>query len=136
MSSPALLPRPDQIAELTRGLELPLAAISEDYLQIIAEGIIQAFNDIRASAPTPATCGDEAEVTALLVARLNRMIEEDVLWRQLVTCVMRGTESVSYDGTHLEKRPDLSILLSGRALRFPLIARTLVTPDRSAAMAA
>jgi hypothetical protein len=97
MSSPALLPRPDQIAELTRGLDLPLAAISEDYLQIIAEGVIQAFNDIRASAPTPVTTGDEAEVTALLVARLNRMIEEDVVWRQLVTCVVRGAESVSYD---------------------------------------
>jgi hypothetical protein len=118
MSSPALLPRPDQIAELTRGLDLPLAAISEDYLQIIAEGVIQAFNDIRASAPTPVTTGDEAEVTALLVARLNRMIEEDVVWRQLVTCVVRGAESVSYDGAHLEKRPDLSIV--ARRLRSPV----------------
>jgi hypothetical protein len=129
MSSPALLPRPDQIAELTRGLDLPLAAIAEDYLQIIAEGVIQAFNDIRTSAPTSVTTGNEAEVTALLVARLNRMIEEDVVWRQLVTCVVRGAESVSYDGAHLEKRPDLSILLSGRALRFPLIAEAKIIDE-------
>jgi hypothetical protein len=122
MSSSVLSPRPDQIAELTRGLDLPLAALDEVYLQIIAEGVGQAFQDIRTSAPTSVSTGDEAEVTTLLVARLNRMIEEDTVWRQLVTCVVRGAESLSYDGAHLEKRPDLSILLSGRALRFPLIA--------------
>jgi hypothetical protein len=126
MSSSALSPRPDQVAELTRGLDLPLAAIDEVYLQIIAEGVVQAFQDIRASALTSVTTGDEAEVTALLVARLNRMIEEDTVWRQLVTCVVRGAESLSYDGAHLEKRPDLSILLSGRALRFPLIAEAKI----------
>lgn len=126
MNSSALSPRPDQVAELTRGLELPLAAVDDVYLQIIAEGVIQAFQDVRTSAPTPVTTGDEAEVTALLVARLNRMIEEDTVWRQLVTCVVRGAESLSYDGSHLEKRPDLSILLSGRALRFPLIAEAKI----------
>lgn len=126
MSSSALLPRPDQIAELTRGLDLPLAAIEEVYLQIITEGVVNAFQDIRASAFTSVTTGDEAEVTALLVTQLNRMIEEDTVWRQLVTCVVRGAESLSYNGEHLEKRPDLSIFLSGRALRFPLIAEAKI----------
>lgn len=126
MSSSVLSPRPDQIAELTRGLDLPLAAIDEVYLQIIAECVVQAFRDVRASAATSVTTGDEAEVTALLVARLNRMSEEDTIWRQLVACVVRGAESLSYNGAHLEKRPDLSILLSGRALRFPLIAEAKI----------
>lgn len=126
MSSSPLSPRPDQIAELTRGLDLPLAAIDDIYLRIIAEGVVQAFKGIRASAPTPVTTGEEAEVTALLVSRLNRMIDEDRVWRQLVTCVVRGAESLSYNGAHLEKRPDLSILLSGRALRFPLIAEAKI----------
>jgi hypothetical protein len=126
MSSPALSPRPDQIAELTRGLDLPLAAIDDIYLRIIAEGVWQAFENIRASAPTTVATGDEAEVTALLEARLNRMIEEDKLWRQLVASVVRGKESLSFDGSHLEKRPDLSIHLSARALRFPLIAEAKI----------
>ena len=43
MSSPALLPRPDQIAELTCNLDLPLAAIDDVYLHIIAEGVVEAF---------------------------------------------------------------------------------------------
>ena len=102
MSSSALSPRPDQIAELTRGLALPLPAIDGVYLQLIAEGIVQAFQDIGASQTSTVATGDEAEVTALLVARLNRMIEEDQIWRQLVSSVVRGAESLNYNGAHLE----------------------------------
>ena len=40
--------------------------------------------------------------------------------------VGRGTESISFDGSHLEKRPDLSIVLSGRERRFPLVAEAKV----------
>ena len=126
MSSSALSPRRDQIAELTRGLALPLPAIDETYLQIIAEGIVHAFQDVRASQASTVATGDEAEVTSLLVARLNHMIEDDQIWGQLVSSVVRGAESLNYNGAHLEKRPDLSIHLSGRAIRFPLIAEAKI----------
>lgn len=126
MGPPALLPRPDQIAELTRGLNLPLEEIDEVYLHIIADGVAQAFVDIRDSTPIAVATGSEAEVTALLEARLNRMIEDDVVWRQLVAAVVRGKESLSFDGAHLEKRPDLSIHLTARAIRFPLIVEAKV----------
>lgn len=126
MSSPALVPRPDQIAELTRGLDLPLTAIDDIHLYIIADGVAQAFDNIRHSAPGTVATGDEAEVTALLEARLNAMIEDDPLWRQLVASVVRGKESLSYDGSHLEKRPDLSIHLTARSRRFPLIAEAKI----------
>ena len=75
MTSVVLLPRPDQIAELTRGLDLPLPAIDDVYLNIIADYLAQAFKDIRQSALHTILTGSEAEVTALLEARLNRMIE-------------------------------------------------------------
>lgn len=124
--SSALAPRPDQIAELTRGLDLPLAAIDDVHLQILAEGVTQAFNYIRLDMPSTVASGDEAELTALIEARLNAMIDEDPLWRQLVACVVRGKESLSFDGTHLEKRPDLSIHLTERSRRFPLIAEAKI----------
>ena len=63
--------------------------------------------------------GSEAEVTALMESRLNMMIEQDTFWRQLVFCVARGKESLSFDGSHLEKCPDLSIFLSNRTLQSP-----------------
>lgn len=126
MRRAAIRPRPDQVAELTRGLRLPLPEVSRDHLEIIAEALLRAFGDIRAASPATVASGTEAEVTALMQARLNGMIELDPLWRNLVVCVVRGTESLSYDGSHLEKRPDLSIYLSEWNRRFPLIVEAKI----------
>lgn len=124
--SSALSPRPDQIAELTRGLDLPLRAIDDIHLEVIAHGVAQAFAEVRSVAPVVIGAGDEAEITALLQARLNARIEHDPLWGQLVASVVRGAESLSFDGAHLEKRPDLSIHLTARSQRFPLIAEAKI----------
>lgn len=126
MRATSIRPRPDQIAELTRGLQLPLPEVSTVHLDIIAEGLLQAFGDILAQAPVAVASGSEAEVTALLEARLNAMIEAEPLWGQLVLCVARGKESLSFDGSHLEKRPDLSIYLSNRNRSFPLVAEAKI----------
>tara|TARA_B100000965_G_scaffold403649_1_gene432341 strand:- start:979 stop:1692 length:714 start_codon:yes stop_codon:yes gene_type:complete len=126
MSLPAIRPRPDQIAELTRGLDLPLPEIATIHLEIIAEGLHRAFSEIRASSPATVMLGSEAEITALLEARLNSIIDEDPLLRQLVLCAVRGKESVSYDGSHLEKRPDLSIYLSSKRRGFPLVVEAKI----------
>ena len=124
MTDPAVRPRPDHVAELTRGLRLPLAAIADDHLEILAEGLRRAFDDVRVHAA--AATGTEPEVNALMHARLNRLIDEDPLWQQLVLWVGRGTESISFDGSHLEKRPDLSIVLSHAERRFPLVAEAKI----------
>ena len=126
MSGPVGRPRPDQVAELTRGLRLPVEAIAAEHLEILAEGLRQAFDEIRMRAPATVAMGKEPEVTALMEARLNRLIDEDSIWRQLVLWVARGTESISVDGSHLEKRPDLSIGLSGAKRRFPLVAEAKI----------
>lgn len=118
--------RPDQIGELTRGLRLPLPAVDIDYLELIAETLSRAFQDVRSAHPQTVASGDEAEVTTLLEARLNALLGQDSFWTQLVVCVARGKESVSFDGSHLEKRPDLSIYLSDRSRNFPLIAEAKV----------
>src|SRR5579885_1560927 len=120
MRPPAIRPRPDQVEELTRGLQLPLTEIAKDHLQVIAEGLSRAFNDIRSQVPRAVTHGTEAEVTAHMETRLNRMIEQDPLLGQLVIHVARGKETISFNGAHLEKRPDLSIYLSNRFRGFPL----------------
>ena len=126
MRSPAPRPRPDQVAELTRGLRLPLAAIADDHLEILAERMRQAFDEVRADYPNTVARGEEAEVTTLMQNRLNRLINKDPLWGQLVCYIGRGTESISFDGSHLEKRPDLSIVLSGGERRFPLVAEAKI----------
>ena len=120
MTSMLIRPRPDQIAELTQGLDLPLPTVKESHLIIIAESLARAFEDVRRRYPETVMSGTEAEVTALLQSRLMGLLEEDLFWGQLVLSVSRGSESLSFDGSHLEKRPDLSLALSNRD-RFALV---------------
>ena len=136
MRSPAVRPRPDQVAELTRGVRLPLPPIPEVHLEVLAEGLCEAFDDLRVREPVAVASGSEPEVTALMEARLNRLIEEDSLWGRLVGCVARGKESISFDGSHLEKRPDLSIHLSDRTRRFPLVVEAKIVDSGSGKTAA
>ena len=126
MRASAIRPRPDQVGELTRGIELPLPEIATLHLEIIAEGLLCAFKDICTLEPLTVSSGSEAEVTALMEAHLNRLIEQDPFWGQLVLCVARGKESLSFDGSHLEKRPDLSIFLSNRTRGFPLVTEAKI----------
>ena len=126
MTASTVQPRLDQVAALTSGSRLPMSAIADIHLQILAEGLQEAFDDLRVGESATIATGDEPEVTALLQARLNRMIEENVLWGQLVLCVVRGGESISFDGSHLEKRPDLSIYLSDRTRHFPLVVEAKI----------
>lgn len=121
-----MMPRPDQIGALTRGLHLPLPAVDATHLEILVEGLSLAFHEVRAENSTVVASGSEAEVTALLEARLNALIGQDPFWGQLVLCAVRGKESVSFDGSHIEKRPDLSIYLSSRTRNFPLIVEAKI----------
>lgn len=121
MRRPALRPRPDQVLELTRDLDLPLPAIPDDLMGVIAEKIEQAFADLKVTATATVASGSEAEITGLLESRLNKMLDTDPLWGMLVLCVARGKETISFDGTHLEKRPDLTIFLTDRQRNHPLL---------------
>lgn len=131
MSIVAATPNLDQVAALVRGVQLPLDALDSDYIEIVAEGLSDAFEDARAAALATVTSGTEAAVTALIESYLNRRIDEDPIWRSLVAQVGRGTESINYDGTKLEKRPDLSISFTARSRRFPLIVEAKIIDHRS-----
>ncbi|WP_394155987.1 hypothetical protein [Loktanella salsilacus] len=121
----------DQVSALVRGVQLPLEAIDQDHLEIVVAGLADAFEDARAAAPVIVATGNEAAVTALIESHLNRRIDEDPIWRSLVARVGRGTESINYDGTKIEKRPDLSISFTARSRRFPLIVEAKIIDLKS-----
>ena len=52
-----------------------------------------------------------------MATRLNRLLDEHPLWEQMVRSVTRGSETLSFDGVHLEKRPDLSIHLTAGSVK-------------------
>lgn len=116
------VPRDYQVAELTRGGPvLPLPGMQQRHLKVIAEFLAAAWNGLLESQAQILLTHNEAEQNALMEARLNAIRDEKPEWSMLVTGVSRGRESLSFDGSHLEKRPDLSIHLTGRPFKYPLI---------------
>ena len=135
MTSSSLSPRHNQVDLLTRGLDLPFEALQEEHVLFFAEVLVIAWNDLLRSEPTTLLNGTEAEINALMETRLGQLLEELPLWEQMVRCVTRGKETLSFDGTHLEKRPDLSVHLTARNQAFPLVVecKLIDEPNRKGA---
>ena len=122
-----------QVEALTTGVRLPLAAIEQEHLDVILDVLHAAFAELTADYGCTLRCGVEAEINALMEARLSALLVEPepgdpgygstlgLLWRQLAHAVARGKETVSYDGEHIEKRPDLNVYLTYGHPSFPLI---------------
>jgi hypothetical protein len=119
--SPRITPRPEQIAEFTRGRKIPLDPLPESNLKTIAEVLASVWDELLKNHKKTLLSGEEAEINALLESRLNTLLDEDETWSLLVCSVARGKETLSYDGRNLEKRPDLSIYLTRRSPSHPLI---------------
>ncbi|CAO4194110.1 hypothetical protein LFADAHJC_LOCUS2462 [Methylorubrum extorquens] len=126
-------PRLDQITELTRGVELPLVAVAHEHMLLIVEFLTAAWSALASSQPQTLATGSEAEVTALVEAQLNHLLDEEVdpIWCQMIRCVGRGKESLSFDGSHMEKRPDLSLYITSRVRSFPLIVECKIIDIKS-----
>jgi hypothetical protein len=131
MTRTTIFARPDQIAELTRGLALPFDPLLQFHLTIIVEVLVQAWKELSIDHKVTIANGSEAEINALMTARLNGLLDDNQMWRQLVRCVTRGAESISFDGSNLEKRPDLSIQLTKRNPAFPLIVECKIIDFKS-----
>jgi hypothetical protein len=114
-------PRIDQIDELTRGIELPLQPLHPQHMRVIVEALSVAWGDLLDRHQHALLQQDEAEINALMETKLLALLDEDPLLAQMVRVVARGRETASYDGAHLEKRPDLSVFLTGRNPTFPLV---------------
>lgn len=115
------LSRNYQVEELMRGSQRPLPALQGRPLRVIAEFLVEAWNGLLKTQEKVLRTTEEKEVNALMDARLNSLFEQRPEWKMLVTGVTRGRESINYDGSKLESRPDLSIHLTCRPFRLPLI---------------
>jgi hypothetical protein len=108
MSGKSIHPRYEQIAELTRSRVLPLEPIPDVYLEFIADCLLREWREL-VRTHGAAMLSDEVEANALMCSRLKNL--EGPLWEDLVSGVERS-EVISYDGSHLEKKPDLSLSLT------------------------
>ncbi len=118
MSGNRIRPRREQIAELTRGQSLPLDPIPPAILEEIADVLAREWQELVREYAHILTASDEKEVNSLLAIRLNNL--EDPAWRTLVSSVVRDHSVISYDGEHLDKKPDISLHLTRRHPAFRL----------------
>lgn len=115
-------PRVDQIAELTRALDIPLPSLDPEILELVVEAIAMTWNAVRNGYPVVVQNGDEAEISALLETMLNADLCAVPGLELIVSGVDRGRETVNFDGRRIETRPDLSFRLTHLDARFRLIA--------------
>lgn len=105
--------------QLTAGVQLPLPPIPQFVLEVIAESIFTAWLNTPQDQIGRA---DEAGLNAMMETQLNQLADQDEQFQMLVAAAVRGKETINFDGTWLEKRPDLSLILTNgvRARDFPL----------------
>ncbi len=111
--------------------ELPLSGFEPRYLLAIEQAIRVAWDRLKrsTSAPILAT-GEEKHITIELQQVLEEIRSSGIcepFTESEFSELMRGAEFMSYDGSHLEKRPDLSICLKTRR---PGISSSLNIYDR------
>ena len=104
-----------------RGIEQPVPPLQHRPLKVIAEFLVTAWDDLLKDYEQVIRHEEEKEVNALMESRLKSLREQDMLWRMLMVSVDRGKETINYDGSKLETRPDLSIQLTSRSSKLALI---------------
>jgi hypothetical protein len=91
------------------------------HLWIIIDALRRALDQLVTEHGEALAAREENELNALLQARLNSLCAQERILSQMVACVVRGGETLSFDGKRLELRPDLGIHLTGRHRNFPLV---------------
>lgn len=114
--------RLDQVRELTRGAKLPLPEINREHVNVIIEAIFRAWQALIKDYGHKLLSRKETELNSLLQSRLNHQRQSDKMLSQIVSAVVRGGETISFNGANLEKRPDLAFFLTRRNANFPLVA--------------
>lgn len=123
-----------QIDALTRGVRIPVKAMRAEHLRILAEGLRQAWGEVKATQPVWSSISAEASLNGFMETELKRLLRHSRVWRVFVKAVTRGGEVMSYDGTRIEKRPDLSLELSGgRPLPLVVECKLIDAPNRKTA---
>lgn len=99
------------LAQLTADISrLPLPELAPHILAVLADGICRAWCRVPAEIKAAA---NEAELNASIGIQFAHEITQDDRLRMVALMIERGVETISFDGEHLEERPDLSITLRG-----------------------
>jgi hypothetical protein len=105
--------------------QLPYPMMPAGTQRVIRAALRHAWSIVRArAAKNELPTAPEAQVTTILQFTLNELLDDESepvpgFSSNHFETVERGAEVVNYDGTRLEKRPDLRFRLQGRTPRVP-----------------
>lgn len=113
----------DQVVLLTRGISLPLEPLRAIHLKIIADAICAAWREALAEVPQGLATNEESWINFDMIVRLTIALRgaRRSPFATLVSEVHRGVEQPNFDGSAIEKRPDINFLLTSGIPGFPLI---------------
>lgn len=113
--------RQEQMALVTDEIELPVQPLNARHMRVIAETMADVWRELMRKTDKRLVANDEAEINALMAIQLDNARNTNPRLNQLVRSVSRGEETPSFDGSSIEKRPDLTIRLSDEKHPFPLV---------------
>lgn len=102
------------------GGALPFPAFPAAAQQVVRVALRHAWRGVQAQCdPGVLEVATEPQITGVLQLVLNTMLDDESepvpgFTSNYFETVERGPETLNYDGTHLEKRPDLRFTLQGR----------------------
>jgi hypothetical protein len=108
-----------------------LPSIPHAYLDVILETLFRAWEQLCREHKDQLLAKNEIEISSLLHLRVNNLRQANDLFSQLVASAVRGAEGVSFDGSHIEKRPDLTLYLTSRNPNFPLVVECKIIDRRA-----
>jgi hypothetical protein len=110
-----------QIDALVGSVDLPTRALPQHYVDMIISRLVDAWATVKTSQPTYALTSDEASLNGFMVSALTGILADDPVFGLLVSSVRRGSETHNFDGTYIEKRPDIQFNTTDRGSPFAII---------------
>ena len=104
------------IGHYTENKSLPLDAISDEDLLLLLEGISKTFERVKEVEESYNSI-DELALNSLMESNFPKIIERDVKLNNKIVAVMRGPESINFNGVSLDVRPDFRIIMRDSLFR-------------------
>jgi hypothetical protein len=109
-----------QVEALTRGIDLPRHPLGVRMAQQLSIFITDGWTALLANNPQSAIDAAEPSVSSLLLSELLAL-RRTKRWKWMVRSIHGGSNQMNFDGTLIEKSPDLLIDLTDEEAIFPVI---------------
>ena len=122
------------LVQYTENKPLPLDIICDEDLKLLLEGISKTFKKVK-TVEENYNSVDELALNSLMESNFSRIIELDAKLNNKIVAVIRGPESINYNGISLDSRPDFRVIMRDSFQRkFSIIIEAKILDGTKSAM--